>query len=202
MSDSAYKANIARRRRLAYPGYLTLADLGLDGEYVSPIQIISNSLTGPVLLAKDWLDGPSISENVETLKKLGYLPGMKFNDVLDRALELASLKRSDVYITQIFHLAAKTRSEAIKLDARRKSFDDVTYNELIGRNVVALGVAAEQECLRRGIKCTGTCHPSSRTGTNEERAKEIAGAIIRAMTANERPTRGFCHIPRDCRPAS
>ena len=48
---------IARRRRLQVPDeiqdqWVTLADVGFDGEWVSPIQKMSNCMTGPVLVAK------------------------------------------------------------------------------------------------------------------------------------------------------
>ena len=51
---------IACRRELQVPDqfqeqWVTLADIGFDGDWVSPIQKISNSRTGPVLVAKHWL---------------------------------------------------------------------------------------------------------------------------------------------------
>ena len=57
---------IARRRELQVPDQLqgqwvTLADVGFDGDWVSPIQKISNSVTGPVLVAKHWLDEESVN---------------------------------------------------------------------------------------------------------------------------------------------
>jgi hypothetical protein len=88
-----YQEIIERRRALRIPGYATLADVGFDGPYVTPYQITACSLDGPVLVGKDWLDAPSVEANRATLKLLGYLPGIPFNEVLDRALLLAGLTR-------------------------------------------------------------------------------------------------------------
>lgn len=46
-----YHANVRRRRALKLPGYVTLAEAGFDGEWVTPYQISSCSPTGPVLVA-------------------------------------------------------------------------------------------------------------------------------------------------------
>ena len=67
--------------------YKTLADIGFDRDddgdkdWVTPYQKISNSPTGPVLVALHWLDVPSIEKRRCVLKEKGYLPGIPFNEV-------------------------------------------------------------------------------------------------------------------------
>ena len=63
------KEIIARRREFKIPGYKTLAEVGFDGEWVTPIQKNSHSKTGPVLICKDWLDWPSVDVHRDTLKR-------------------------------------------------------------------------------------------------------------------------------------
>ena len=107
-----YSEIIKRRREFSIPGYTTLTEAGLDGDWVSPIQISSCSKTGPVLVAQDWLDAPSAIEQNGLLLEKGYDPSMKFNIVLDMALSMAGLCRQEVYITQAFHLLpSKIRSQ-------------------------------------------------------------------------------------------
>ncbi len=84
---------IARRRRFSIRGYKTLTDVGLDGDYVAPIQKISNNETGPLLVAYHWLDWPSAIKHRDTLKETGYLPHIPFNIVLDHAFDIAGMKR-------------------------------------------------------------------------------------------------------------
>ena len=96
MKPWSEKDIIARRRRLQVPDefheqWVTLADVGFDGEWVSPIQKISNSMTGPVLVAKHWFDAESVNLNREVLERLGYLPGIPFNLALDRVLKSVGL---------------------------------------------------------------------------------------------------------------
>ena len=78
---------IARRREFVISGYKhkykTLSDVGFDGEWVTPYQIVSNSETGPVLVAHYWLDAPSVRVHRDVLKEQGWLPSMPFNKVLD-----------------------------------------------------------------------------------------------------------------------
>ena len=51
---------IARRRQFVIHGYeykyKTLEDVGFYGNWVTPLQITSNSKKGPVLIALHWLD--------------------------------------------------------------------------------------------------------------------------------------------------
>src|SRR5687767_12972285 len=95
---------IKRRRDLAISGYSTLTDVGLDGDWVSPYQIISNSGDGPCLIAYNWLDAPSAVQHGSILRQKGYLPNIPFNNVMDLALGHAGLTRRDIYVTQAFHL--------------------------------------------------------------------------------------------------
>jgi hypothetical protein len=172
-----YQEIIARRRALAFEPYKSLAEIGFDGPWVTPYQISSKSTEGPVLVALHWLDEPSILRERDKLQHLGYLPNIRFNTVLDLALGYLALSRSDIYVTQTFHLIPGTRSEQISKAAIRHSFADVTRFELEGRKVVALGDIAARECARHGIECIAVCHPSRRGCSNEENANEIAGAM-------------------------
>lgn len=176
--ERLYAQNVERRRALRIPGYVTLAEAGFDGEYVTPYQIASRSMTGPVLVAKDWFDAPSALENQVLLSKTGYMPGIPFNNVLDLALSHASLKRSNLYVTQAFHLLTPRRSAYIPPRHIDESFDGVTKYELEGRRVIALGDDAYRACRRHGVECVGVIHPSARTGSYEDRARQIAKALV------------------------
>lgn len=143
-----YQEIIDRRRALVIESYKSLADVGFDGPWVTPYQITSKSAEGPVLVALHWLDEPSILRDRATLQTHGYLPGIRFNAVIDAALALRKLSRSDIYVTQTFHLIPGTRSERISPAAIRRSFDEVTRFEIQGRRVVALGEVAKGECRR------------------------------------------------------
>ncbi|HWN78209.1 MAG TPA: uracil-DNA glycosylase family protein, partial [Bradyrhizobium sp.] len=112
-----------------------------------------------------------------TLQDLGYLPNIRFNAVIDAALARQGLSRSDIYVTQTFHLVPRTRSERISQAAIRRSFDEVTHFELQGRKVIALGDIAAGECARHHIEHIAVCHPSRRGHTNEKNASEIADAL-------------------------
>jgi hypothetical protein len=172
-----YQEIINRRRALVIEPYKSLAEVGFDGPWVSPYQITSKSAEGPVLVALHWLDEPSILRERATLQNLGYLPNIRFNSVINAALARQGLSRSDVYVTQTFHLVPRTRSERISQAAIRRSFDEVTRFELQGRRVVALGEIAAGECARHNIEHIAVCHPSRRGYTNEKNAIQIAEAI-------------------------
>ena len=174
---TTYRINIARRRALEIPGYLTLADAGFDGEWVTPYQISSCSPTGTALVAYNWFDAPSAVANEAVLKRLGYMPGIPFNAVLDRALRLVKLSRGDLYLTQAFHLLPASRSQSIAQQDIDTSFDAVTRHELEGRRVLALGTAAAAACRRHGVLAREVCHPSARGLTYDDKAKEIAAAL-------------------------
>lgn len=177
-----YHANVRRRRALKLPGYVTLAEAGFDGEWVTPYQISSCSPTGPVLVDYNWFDAPSAIANEAVLKRLGYMPGIPFNAVLDRALSLVKLSRRDLYLTQAFHLLPASRSQRIAPRDIDASFDAVTRHELEGRRILALGDDAAAACRRHGIKTQQVCHPSARGPgrTYENKAREIADALARS----------------------
>jgi hypothetical protein len=99
--------------------------------------------------------------------------------VIDAALERQGMSRSEIYVTQTFHLVPRKRSERISQAAIRRSFDEVTRFELQGRRVIALGDIAAGECVRHSIEHVAACHPSRRGYTNEKNAAEIAEAIAR-----------------------
>lgn len=174
---------IAKRRAFCLPGsgYCTLGDVGMDGEYISPLQISSGSLTGPVLLAYHWLDAPSARAHQAVLRKCGYLPGILFNRVVDHALALCGKARADVYMTQTFHLLPpKGRSSYVPNRHLDASFKAITRHELEGRKVVALGVTAAGTCRRNGIEPDRVVdHPCARGlgRTIEGKAGELAAAI-------------------------
>jgi hypothetical protein len=175
--DLDHQEIIELRRRLSIAGYKSLADVGFDGPWVTPYQISSKSPDGPVLVALHWLDEHTVKDQRTILAKLGYLPDIRFNKVIDIALKKSGLSRSDIYVTQTFHLIPLGRSESIGSAAIRKSFDEVTQYELRGRKVIALGDVAARECQRQNIKHLAVCHPSRRGHTHEQNAIEIADAI-------------------------
>jgi len=172
-----YQEIIDRRRALVIEPYKSLAEVGFDGPWVTPYQITSRSPEGPVLVALHWLDEPSILRERATLQNVGYLPNIRFNAVIDAALARQGLSRSDIYITQTFHLVPKKRSERVSQAAIRRSFDEVTRFELQGRKVIALGDVAAGECARHNVEHIAVCHPSRRGYSNEKNAIEIAEAI-------------------------
>ena len=102
MSAADYIKAIAARRAFRLPGYTTLAEAGFDGGYVSPIQITSGNLTGPMIMSKDWLDAPSARRHHAELSRHGYLPHIPFNRVIDRAFDLIGHTREDIYIAPIY----------------------------------------------------------------------------------------------------
>jgi hypothetical protein len=179
------QAAIHNRRHFRLPGYVCLSDLGLDGDWVSPSQITSDSMVGPCLLAYHWLDAATAREHLPTLKRLGYLPSMPFNMVLDMALSRVGLQRNEIYVTQAFHLLPTSRSTRIPRRDLYASFRQIALHELLDRPVIALGNEAYQACVRHGINAERVVHPSARTGTYAEKANEIARAL-RAVLSKSR----------------
>lgn len=175
----SYTDIVARRRAFHIPGYATLADAGFEGDWVTPYQKASRSPTGPVLIAYNWLDAPSVDQHRDALQANGFLPGMIFNKVVDKALALRGLTRPDIYVTQVFHLLPMGRSESVPTKHADASFAAVTKHELIGRKVVALGDAAAGTCRRHGVPCEAVRHPSARGLSLDERAAELAAALQR-----------------------
>jgi hypothetical protein len=173
-----YEEIVQCRRDLRLDGYLTLQDVGFDGPWVTPYQKKACSMDGPVLVAYNWLDAPSVGQYRAILEIHGYLPDIPFNKVLDQALKQCKITRSDLYITQAFHLLPARRSQTIAAREIDFSFDAVTRHELLGRRVIALGTAAVRECRRHGIRHCAVHHPSARGLPYRERADELAKAII------------------------
>ena len=172
-----YQEIIERRRALVIEPFRSLTDVGFDGPWVTPYQIFSKSPDGPALVALHWLEEETIRVQRPVLEMFGYLPDIRFNTVIDMALKRQGLKRSDIYVTQTFHLIPQGRSERIPLSAIRRSFDEVTQYELRGRKVIALGGVAARECTRHRIQHSAVCHPSRRGRTNEQNAAQIAAAL-------------------------
>lgn len=168
---------IERRREFRLEGYTTLAEVGFDGDWVSPYQISSASPEGPVLVAYHWLDVPTVRANRAILHRLGYLPRILFNRVVDRALELVELSRADLYVTQAFHLLPEKRSQTIPSRLVAASFNAVTRHEIEGRAVIALGSAAAAQCESAGIPFSAVPHPSARGQTINSKAQQLAQAI-------------------------
>ena len=160
--------------------YATLEEAGMMGDYVSPLQLTAASPTGPVLLAHHWSDLETARKHRVALEIDGYLRGIPFNNVIDKALEFCGRTRNDCYMTQAFHLLPRSPGlchfiPSAHLDA---SFRAVTRHELQGRTVVALGRAAAAVCRRAGISVAKALpHPSARGRTVEDRAQELAGAL-------------------------
>ena len=99
-----YQEIVERRRALVIEPYKSLAEVGFDGPWVTPYQITSKSPEGPVLVALHWLDESSILTERATLQHLGYLPTIRFNNVINTALARQGLSRPDIYVTQSFIL--------------------------------------------------------------------------------------------------
>ena len=105
------------------------------------------------------------------------MPEMTFNKVLKEALRIVDKKRSDIYLTQAFHLIPSTRSAIIERKHLDRSFDEITRHELVGRRVISLGNETSEVCNRFGIMHQAVAHPSARRRTIEEKARELATVI-------------------------
>lgn len=177
----AYRRAIAARRAFRWGDYPTLADIGLDGDYVSPIQLTSGALDGPMLISKDWSDRDTAVAHLRRIRTLGYLPEIPFNRVLDRALALIGLRRDQIYISPVFQLLTPRRSSTIPAAAARASFDAVVRHEVMGRRPVALGEDAARVLRHFGVPHVATIHPSARGQSFDARAARIAAAIRAAL---------------------
>src|SRR4051794_20862690 len=174
MRTTDYEEVVNLRRKLKIPPYGTLADLGFDGPWVTPYQTMSRSPDGPVLVALHWLDASSIRANEDVLRRFGYLPGLRFNDVLELALHARRLGRGDIYMTQAFHLLPEKRWDPTPPALFPHSFNQVPRHEVAGRRVLALGNVAAGACKRHGVPHVAVCHPSRRGHSNAQNAQEIA----------------------------
>ena len=140
---------VARRRELQVPDqfqeqWVTLADVCFEGNWVSPIQKISNSTKGPVLVGKHWIDAASVNQHRAILECLGYLPAIRFNRTLDQILEDVGHARKDIYITQACHfLPRDDRRRRVPRELMELSIEAVTRYEVEGRRVIALGREAQ-----------------------------------------------------------
>lgn len=177
MDWEQYSDFVARRRAFYWPGYESYADVGLDGEWVTPYHLTCSNPKGPVLLTYNFLDAPTAGREVSTLTATGYLPAMPFNRVLDLALSLSGLSRADIYVTHAFHLLARSRSERVPIKAIDASFDAIAVHELVGRHVIALGQDAARQCRRHGIDHLETPHLSARGTSFAQRATLLAAAL-------------------------
>ena len=174
---TTYDRAIAARRAFRLPGYPTLAEAGFDGPYVSPIQMTSGCLTGPLLISKDWLDAPSVAAHAGELRRTGYLATNPFNRVVDKVLALVGLTRAEIYITPVFHLLTPRRSSQIPAAHARASFEAVGRHELMGRRPVALGTDSARVLAWFGVPHVVAPHPSARIGSFDARARAIAKAM-------------------------
>ncbi len=173
---------IACRRDFRICGYTTLAEVGFDGDWVTPYQKSSASETGPVLVALHWLDVPSVEKHRCVLNEKGYLPGIAFNKVLDLALDKAELTRADIYVTQAFHLLPAQRSQPIRPRHIYESFDRITRHEVVDRTAIVLGADAARAFRQAGLKPFDYVpHPSARGMTFDCKAARLAEALKRAM---------------------
>ena len=107
--------------------------------------------------------------------------------MIDAALARQGLSRSDIYVTQTFHLVPRTRSERISQAAIRRSFDEVTCFELQGRKVIALGEIAAGECARHSNEHNCGLSSSRHGSSNEKNAIELAQAIAALGFRGGRP---------------
>ncbi len=175
---------IARRREFIISGneqkYKTLADVGFDGEWVTPYQIVSNCETGPILVAHYWLDAPSVHEHRDVLKEQGWLPSMPFNKVLTLALERANLTREDIYVSQAFHLLPYKQWPPFPTRHVDESFDRITRHECNGRTVIGLGSVAQRACRRFGVEAIECVSPSGRMSW-DYKVKMLGEALKTAM---------------------
>ncbi|MDX6751723.1 hypothetical protein SH611_18100 [Geminicoccaceae bacterium 1502E] len=176
-----WRHNVARRRASFLPGYSTLSDVGMDGDFVTPLQIEACSATGPTLVAFNWSDAATARERREFLRDRGYLPCIPFNRVLNMALASLGLARRDTYMTQAFHLLTERRSSGVPFRDVRAPFEAVTRHELEGRRVVALGRAAARACATLGVDHVELPHPSARGRPFKDRAACIAEGIRRIL---------------------
>jgi hypothetical protein len=171
--DTALQA----RRAFAPEGYATLADVGLDLPLVSPYQLSCGNPDGPVLISYNHMDAPTARANRGRIARDGYLPEMLFNRVLDRALALAGIVRSDIYLTHAFHALPEARSAAIPARLVEESFDSITRHEIDGRPVIALGRDAARCCARFGVSHQALPHLSARGMDMDGKASLLAEAL-------------------------
>lgn len=193
VADLDYLEIVERRRALVIEPFKSLTDVGFDGPWVTPYQISSRSPDGPALVALHWLEEETIEVQRTVLEKFGYLPDIRFNTVIDMALQRQGLNRSDIYVTQTFHLIPKGRSERIPLSAIRRSFDEVTQYELRGRKVIALGDVAARECCNLPLPTTANGHGAGLSENLDAQLIATGNSLQKplACTKGNQSTAGF-----------
>ena len=88
---------------------------------------------------------------VQSSSAWGHLPGIPFNEALDRILESVvspftskQLTRKEIYITQACHfLPREGRRRQVPVELMELSVRKVTRHEVKGRRVIALGGEAQ-----------------------------------------------------------
>jgi hypothetical protein len=138
-----------------------------------------------MIISKDWLDAPSAQTHRAQLRVTGYLPEMPFNRVLDRALDLAGLTRSEIYISPVFCLLPPRRSFALPFRHARASFDAVVRHEIMGRLPIAAGTDAARVLEAADIAHIATPHPSARGLSFAHRAETLAAALLKAQARRD-----------------
>ncbi|WP_247716909.1 uracil-DNA glycosylase family protein [Gymnodinialimonas ceratoperidinii] len=138
-----------------------------------------------MIISKDWLDAPSARDHRAELRATGYLPQMPFNRVLDHALGLAGLTRSQIYISPVFCLLPPRRSFALPFRDAQASFEAVVRHEIIGRLPIAAGTDAARVLRAADITHIATPHPSARGLSFAHRAETLATALRDAQARQD-----------------
>jgi hypothetical protein len=105
------------------------------------------------------------------------MPGITFNNVLERALEIVGKKRSGHLRDAVISSFAVDSFCHDRKKTFERSFDEITRHELDGRRVVAVGNDVAGACKRLGIKYRAVVHPSARRRSNEDKAMALAAVI-------------------------
>lgn len=175
--DKRYAEIVDLRRELKIDGFKTLGDVGCDGHWITPYQKISCSDSGPVLLARSWFNAADVALHQNTLQRLGYLPTLKFNQIMDAALHKAGMARSNIYLTQVLLVLPPDETYKIRQKDYDRSFDAVTRFELEGRNVIAIGSVAKAMCEKYQISYRHVISPSAPGITDEAKTAELSAAL-------------------------
>lgn len=168
---------LAARRAFRPAGYATLRDVGLDLPLVSPYQRSCGSPEGPVLISYNHMDAPTARAHRDRIALDGYLPEMLFNRVLDMALAHAGLLRGEIYLTHAFHALPDARSATIPEALVMDSFERITWHEIGGRPVIALGRVASKCCAAFGVPHRSVPHLSARGLDMDTKARHLADAL-------------------------
>ena len=70
---------IVRRRAFRSPGFVTLAAVGMEGDWVSPIQKMSGSPIGAVLVGKHWFDSAAAARALSSILSAPLCPILRLN---------------------------------------------------------------------------------------------------------------------------